>query len=156
MELKAGQLAPKFCIPDAYERKTCLDDFKGKKIVLYFYPKDNTPGCTLEAIDFSKLKEDFEKENTVILGISKDSCKSHQDFIDKQGLVITILSDPDNQVQKKYGVYRLNKFLGKEYLGTARTTFLIDEQEIIRKIWNKVNVIGHAKDVLAAIKKDTP
>ena len=151
--ISIGDSAPDFCIPDAYENKRCLSDFKGKWIVLYFYPKDNTPGCTLEAMDFSDLKEAFEKENAVILGISKDSCKSHQDFIDKKSLTITLLSDADSEAQKKYGVWKPKKLLGREFLGTVRSTFIINPEGKISKMWDKVSVSGHAVEVLNEIKK---
>ena len=148
MKPKIGEKAPAFCLLDAYENKKCLDEFKGKWVILYFYPKDNTPGCTLEAMDFSDLKQEFEKQGAVILGISKDSCKSHQEFIDKRGLTITLLSDPEAEVQKKYDVYALKKFMGREFMGTLRTTFIIDPQGKVQKIWDSVTVKGHAKDVL--------
>ena len=152
-QLGAGEKAIDFCLPDDQEQDVCLKDFRGQWIILYFYPKDNTPGCSLEAMDFSRLKSEFEQENTVILGVSKDSCKSHQDFIDKKRLTIKLLSDPDADTHKKYGVWRPKKFLGREFLGTVRSTFLIDPKGKISKTWLKVKVKGHAEEVLNEVKK---
>lgn len=149
--MNIGDTAEDFCLKDAKGKKRCLADFKGKNIVLYFYPRDNTPGCTLEAIDFSDLREDFEQHNTVIIGISKDSCESHQKFIDKHELTILLLSDPDSEVQKKYDVWKPKKFMGKEFLGTVRTTILIDAKGSIIKRWDAVKVKGHAQEVLLTI-----
>ena len=150
--LVEGVKAPEFNLQDAYGKEHRLSDYFGKWVVLYFYPKDNTPGCTLEAIDFSRLKNDFEKYNAVILGVSKDSCVSHQKFIDSKGLTITLLSDSDASIQKIYGVWKPKKFMGKEFLGTMRTTYLIDTKGDITKRWDKVNPLGHAKNVLEEIK----
>ena len=144
--------APNFELPDANNNKIKLSDYKGKNVVLYFYPKDNTPGCTVEAIDFSKLKKEFEKQNTVIIGISKDTCKSHQKFIDDQELTITLLSDEDHKIQEKYNVWGKKKFMGKEFMGTIRTTFLIDKTGKIIKKWENVKVQDHAKEVLTIIE----
>ncbi|RJQ20239.1 thioredoxin-dependent thiol peroxidase [Candidatus Woesearchaeota archaeon] len=144
--------APDFTLKDADEQEHTLSDYKDKIVVIYFYPKDNTPGCTLEAIDFSKLKKEFEKYNAVILGISKDNCASHQKFIDKQKLTITLLSDPDHKVMDAYGVWKPLKFMGREYLGTQRSTFLIKNGHIIKE-WPKVTVKGHAQEVLEEVKK---
>lgn len=148
-----NEKAPDFELPDANGNKIKLSDYKGKNVVVYFYPKDNTPGCTIEAIDFSALKKEFEKKNTVILGISKDTCKSHQKFIDDRKLTITLLSDEDHKVQEKYEVWKPKKFMGREFLGTIRSTFLIDKTGVIQKIWSPVNVKGHAQEVLKEIKK---
>ena len=151
MRLKEKDKAPEFCLPDAEEKKHCLKDYRGKSVVLYFYPRDNTPGCTIEALDFSALKDRFKKKGAVILGVSKDGCASHQKFIDKQGLTITLLSDPDSSMQKKYGVWRPKKFMGREFLGTVRSTFLIDKKGIIKKYWDNVKAKGHAEEVLDSI-----
>ena len=124
--LKEGDIAPDFCMPDQNEKQICLKDYKGKNIVLYFYPKDNTPSCSLEAMMFTKFKPEFEKYKTTILGVSKDSCDSHRKFIEKKNLNLTLISDTDKEIQKKYGVWRLKKFMGKEFVGTIRSTFLID------------------------------
>ncbi len=151
--LKIGQNAPGFCLPDHDEKSTCLKDFRGKWIVLYFYPKDNSPSCSAEAMDFSSLNSDFEKENAVILGVSKDSLKSHQNFIQKRNLNINLLSDSDLEVQKKYYVWRSKKFRGRESMGTVRSTFLIDPEGKIVKIWDGVKVKGHAEEVLNEVKR---
>jgi peroxiredoxin Q/BCP len=152
-KIKTGDPAPHFCLPDSRKKAHCLNDYLGKWVVVYFYPKDNTPGCTLEAMDFSRLKKDFEKKKAVILGISKDSCASHQKFIDSQGITITILSDEDHKVQEKYGIWRPKKFMGREFLGTVRSTFLIDQKGNLVKVWDPVSVKGHAESVLAEIRK---
>jgi len=150
-DVKDGSKAPDFCLLDSKKKKHCLEDYRGKWVVLYFYPKDNTPGCTLEAIDFSKLKDEFKKKDAVILGISKDSCESHQKFVDSKGLTITLLSDEDHKIQEKYGVWKPKVFMGREFLGTVRSTFLIDKKGIIKNMWSKVSVLGHAKEVLGKI-----
>lgn len=152
--LKIGQKAPDFELRDAGGQTILLKDFKGTQIVLYFYPKDNTPGCTIEAMDFTALKKEFEKQNTVIIGISKDNCKSHQKFIDARELTIILLSDEDHKIQEKYHVWKPKKFMGREFLGTLRTTFLIDENGKIKHIWENVSAKGHAKEVLEYIKKE--
>jgi peroxiredoxin Q/BCP len=152
-KLKEGDMAPDFCLKDQDEKNVCLKDYEGKNIILYFYPKDNTPGCSMEAMMFTKFKPEFEKLNTTILGISKDSCQSHRKFIEKKNLNLTLISDEDKEIHKKYGVWRLKKFMGKEFLGTIRTTFLIDSDGKIRKIWDGVKVKGHAEDVLENVKK---
>jgi thioredoxin-dependent peroxiredoxin len=152
-ELSIGDNAPNFCLLDQNEKKICLHDYLGKNVVLYFYPKDNTPGCSLEAMTFTQFKDEFLKYNTEILGISKDSCHSHQQFIQKKNLNLTLISDPEKKIQKKYGVWKLKKFMGREFLGTIRTTFLIDQQGKIVNIWNNVKVKGHVEQVLDQIKK---
>ena len=149
--MKIGENALDFCLLDANEKKVCLKGFKRKWIVLYFYPKDNTPGCTLEAMDFSELKNEFHEKNAVILGVSKDTCASHQKFIDSKNLTITLLSDPNAEVQKLYKIWRPKKFMGREFLGTIRSTFLINPDGIIEKKWDPVKVKGHAKEVLDSI-----
>jgi len=153
ISLKLGPLAPEFCLPNQNEDKICLKDFRGKWVVLYFYPKDNTPGCTIEALDFTKLKSQFEQNNAVVLGVSKDNCKSHQKFITGKKLTILLLSDSNTKIQKQYGVWRPKKFMGKEFLGTIRSTFLIDPQGKISRIWDKVSAKGHAREVLVELEK---
>ena len=150
---KVGQPAPDFSLPDQSQVKVSLKDFRGKWIVLYFYPRDNTPGCTIEAKDFTKLKPQFEKLNAVILGISRDSCQSHQKFVSGKRLTITLLSDTDSSIQKRYGCWRPKKFMGKEFLGTIRSTFLIDPQGMIARIWDPVKALGHAREVLEELRK---
>lgn len=151
--IKEGQKAPDFTLADTNEDSVKLSDMKGKWIVLYFYPKDNTPGCTIEAMEFSSLKKDFEKLNAIVLGVSKDSCASHQKFTEKKNLTINLLSDENLRIQKLYGVWKLKKFMGREFMGTIRTTFLIDPAGNIKKVWNNVKAKGHAQAVLEILKK---
>jgi len=150
--LQEGDIAPDFCLPNQDEEETCLSNYKGKNVVLYFYPKDNTPGCSLEAMQFTKYKQDFETADTTVLGISKDSCESHKKFIEKKNLNLTLISDADHKIQEQYGVWQKKKFMGKEFMGTVRSTFLIDKEGIIKKIWPKVKVQGHAEEVLLEVK----
>ena len=151
--LQVGDKAPDFCLPNQDNEEICLRDFQGSWVVLYFYPKDNTPGCTTEALDFTVLKDEFEKEGAIILGVSPDSVKRHQNFIAKKSLDITLLSDEDKEVLKEYGVWQLKKNFGKEYMGVVRSTFLIDPNGKIAYIWPKVKVKGHAKEVLEKLKE---
>ncbi len=150
--IKEGETAFSFCLPDADENQVCLNDFKGKWVVLYFYPKDNTSGCTLEAIDFSKKIETFENLNTVIVGVSPDSSKSHCNFRDQHDLKVKLLSDENHKVMEKYGVWIKKKMVGKEYFGVERSTFLIDPSGRIVFVWRKVSVPGHIETVLDKIK----
>jgi len=151
--LKVGRPAPDFCLLNQNEESVCLKDFRGKWVVIFFYPKDNTPGCTIEATDFTKLNSQFEKHNALILGVSKDSSNSHQKFISGKKLAISLLSDADTSVQKQYGVWRPKKFMGKEFLGTVRSTFLIDPQGKIARIWDGVSAKGHAQEVWEELRK---
>ena len=151
--LKVGDKAPDFCLPNQDSEEICLRDFAGSWVVLYFYPKDNTPGCTTEALDFTALKSEFEKEGATILGVSPDSIKRHQNFITKKELQITLLSDEDKEVAQKYGVWQLKKMYGREYMGIVRSTFLIDPNGNIAEIWTKVKVKGHAQEVLEKLKE---
>ncbi len=151
--LQIGDKAPEFCLPNQDSEEVCLRDLQGSWVVLYFYPKDNTPGCTTEAIDFTALKSEFEKEGATILGVSPDSVKKHQNFITKKELGITLLSDEDKEVLKAYGVWQLKKNFGKEYMGVVRSTFLIDPDGKIAYIWPKVKVKGHAQEVLEKLKE---
>ncbi|NLD94424.1 MAG: thioredoxin-dependent thiol peroxidase [Fibrobacter sp.] len=139
--------APDFSLFNAVNNEISLEQYLGKWVIVYFYPKDNTSGCTREAIDFSNLNSKFSSENAVILGISPDSQKSHTNFITKQSLTIELLSDPDHAVAEMYGVWQKKKLYGKEYMGIVRSTFLIDPDGIIREIWNKVSVAQHAETV---------
>ncbi len=150
--LEVGRKAPNFKTPDENGDIVSLDNFKGKNLVLYFYPKDSTPGCTTEAKGFTALKNEFEAANTVILGASKDSLKRHQNFIGKQELTISLLSDEEGVLCEAYGVWILKKLYGREYMGIERATFLIDDKGIIRHIWHKVKVKDHAEQVLEAVK----
>jgi peroxiredoxin Q/BCP len=138
--LKIGDKAPEFCLPNQDEVEICLRDLKGKWIVFYFYPKDNTPGCTNEACDFTDANEHFEDLNGVILGVSPDSPAKHKSFIEKKNLGITLLSDVDKKICEAYGVWQLKKFMGREFMGVVRTTFLINPEGKIAYVWDKVSV----------------
>ena len=132
---------------DKDRKETCLKDFKGKYVILYFYPKDNTPGCTTEAIGFTGILSELQKLNAEVIGISPDSPESHAKFIEKKNLKVTLLSDEDNTVLKKYGAWGLKQFRGKTYKGVIRSTFLINPEGKITHIWPKVSVKGHPEDV---------
>lgn len=146
--LKVGDLAPQFSLLDSDHNTVSLKSLKGRYVVLYFYPKDDTPGCTLEGIEFTKLKPAFEKKNAVVLGVSKDSVASHHAFCGKHGLSITLLSDSEGKVVEDYGVWREKKNYGKTFMGIVRSTFLIDPNGKIAKIWDNVKAEGHALEVL--------
>ncbi|MCH8163090.1 MAG: peroxiredoxin [Proteobacteria bacterium] len=130
-----------------------LSDFKGKNIVLYFYPKDSTPGCTLEGQDFRDNKRKFSARNTVILGVSRDSVKSHENFKSKQSFSFDLLSDPDEKLCKQFDVIKEKNMYGKKVIGIERSTFLIDEDGILVKEWRKVKVKGHVGEVLDELKR---
>ncbi len=151
--MKAGKKAEDFSLPDQDGEEVKLSDFKGKWVVLYFYPKDNTPGCTIEAIDFTKSLKSLQSLGAVVLGVSPDSTKSHCNFIEKQKLRITLLSDEEKKVLKKYKVWGKKKFMGREYMGVMRSTFLIDPKGKIAYIWENVNVKGHADEVKQKLKE---
>ena len=151
--LKIGDSAPQFCLPNQDSEEICLRDFAGSWVVLYFYPKDSTPGCTTEALDFTALKSEFEKEGATIFGVSPDPVKRHQNFITKKELTITLLSDEEKEVAKMYGVWQLKKLYGREYMGIVRSTFLIDPDGKIAYIWSKVKVKGHAQEVLEKLRE---
>jgi len=150
--IEIGQKAPKLNLLDETENYISLNSFPDKNIVLYFYPKDDTPGCTKESIEFSQLKKEFELNDTVILGASKDSIKKHQKFIKKHDLTIKLLVDEDGSLCENYSVWKLKKFMGREYMGIERSTFLIDKNRIIKNIWRKVSVKGHVEEVFEAVK----
>jgi len=139
--------ATDFCLPNQDDEEVCLNDFSGKWVVLYFYPKDNTKACTLEAIDFTNYLKEFEGLNASIIGVSPDSVKSHQNFIKKHDLKITLLSDPEHSVLEKYGVWQKKKMYGREYFGVVRSTFIIDTKGYIKNAWRKVRVKGHVEQV---------
>ena len=147
VELKVGDNAPEFCLPDKDNKKVCLKDFKGKYVIVYFYPKDNTPGCTTEAIGFTGILSELQKLNAKVIGISPDSPESHAKFIEKKNLKVTLLSDLDKEVLKSYGKWGKNTFRGKEYVGVTRSTFLINPDGKIVHIWPKVSVKGHTEEV---------
>lgn len=150
--LAKGDKAPSFAMDTNDGEHVTLDSLKGKNVVLYFYPKDDTPGCTIEAKDFRDLYEEFEKANTVIIGVSKDSVKSHEKFKDKYCLPFPLGADEDGKVCEAYGVWVEKSMYGKKYMGIQRATFLIDDKGIIQQIWPKVSVKGHAKEVLDAAR----
>ncbi len=150
--LQEGQKAPEFELPNEVGEVVRLADLRGRNVVLYFYPKDNTPGCTKEACGFRDLQAEFEKHNTVILGVSPDSVKSHQNFSQKYGLPFPLLSDPEKQVLQAYGVWKEKSMYGRKYMGVERTTFVIDREGVIRKIYPKVKVTQHPEAVLEFVK----
>ncbi|UCD19146.1 MAG: thioredoxin-dependent thiol peroxidase [candidate division WOR-3 bacterium] len=146
-KLRIGNKAPEFCLPDANDRKVCLKDFRGKWLVLYFYPKDNTSGCTREAVDFTANVKDFKKMNATVVGVSPDSVTSHTNFINKHALEVMLLSDHEHKVLKEYGVWQKKSMYGREYYGVVRTTFVVDPKGKIAQKWEKVKVAGHAEAV---------
>jgi thioredoxin-dependent peroxiredoxin len=145
----SGKTAPPFCLPDAQGTSFCLEQFRGKWVVLYFYPRDNTPGCTLEALQFNAALEQFADLGAQVIGISADTPESHQKFADKYNLSILLLSDTEHSVLKAYDAWKPMTMFGREFLGTRRDTFLIDPRGAIAKIWRKVNPKGHADEVRA-------
>ncbi len=147
MQLEQGKKAPDFCLPDKDGGRTCLKDFKGRYVVLYFYPKDNTSGCTLEAIDFSAEIDQLKKLNAVVLGVSPDSPESHCRFYDKHNLKVTLLSDPDHAVIERYGAWGEKNMYGKKSMGVIRSTCLIDPDGKILHVWFRVKVAGHVQEV---------
>lgn len=149
---EVGKKAPDFKLSDQDGNKVSLKDFKGKKVVLYFYPKDNTSGCTKEACNFRDDFPKFKKTDAVILGISPDSVSSHKKFTEKYNLPFTLLSDEGKEVVEEYGVWKEKSMYGKKYMGVERTTFIIDEEGKIKKIFNKVKVDGHNSEVIEALK----
>ncbi|MBR2163696.1 MAG: thioredoxin-dependent thiol peroxidase [Campylobacter sp.] len=151
--LAAGDMAPEFELENSDGVSISLRDFRGKNVVLYFYPKDNTPGCTTEACEFSANYDEFIANDTVIVGVSPDSVKSHSGFIIKQNLKHILLSDINKDVAKAYGVWQVRKNYGKEYLGIVRTTFVIDKEGKIAKVYKSVKAAGHAAKVLADLIK---
>ncbi len=145
--LEVGTQAPEFCLPNQDEEEICLRDIKGRWIVLYFYPKDNTPGCTTEACDFTAAEPEFVGLDAMILGVSPDSPKKHRSFIEKKDLKITLLADEEKELCNAFGVWQLKKFMGREYMGVVRSTFIIDPDGKIVAVWNKVRVKGHVNEV---------
>ncbi len=151
-DLKIGDKAPDFTLPSSDGSPLNLSDFRGKNIVLYFYPKDNTPGCTVEACDFRDALTSLRNKDTVVLGVSKDSLASHDKFIQKHQLSFPLLSDETKMVLQMYDSWKEKTMFGKKYMGIVRNTFLIDKEGFIRHIWKKVKVKGHVQNVLNAIK----
>ena len=149
--LEVGQKAPDFNLLDENGENMSLSTFKGKNIVLYFYPKDDTPGCTKESIAFSELKNEFEANNTVMLGASKDSVKKHQNFIKKFDFPFPLLADTEQEVLNLYGVWGEKQMYGRKYMGVFRTTFIIDEKGVIEKIFTKVKTAAHTEQILEGV-----
>jgi len=151
-ELEVGSKAPDFALPDQDGSRVTLKSFKGKQVVLYFYPKDDTSGCTKEACDFRDSLAPIKKAGAVVLGVSKDGQASHQKFIAKYGLPFALLSDEDTAVCKAYGVYKEKSMYGRKYLGIERSTFVIDAAGRLKALFRKVKVPGHVDEVLTALK----
>lgn len=149
--LKVGDKAPDFKLKADNGEILSLKDYKGKKVVLYFYPKDMTTGCTAEACDFRENIKKFEKKNTVVIGVSPDDTKSHVKFKEKYDLPFTLLSDESKKMLEDYGVWQEKSMYGKKYMGVVRTTFVIDEKGKIEKIYDKVKVDGHIDEVLESL-----
>ncbi len=149
--LKAGDKAPAFTLKDRDGKDVCLSDFAGKKIVLYFYPKDNTPGCTKQACAFAGLYGEFQKKGVEVIGISRDSTASHVKFAEKYGLPFILLSDPELTAIQAYGVWQEKKMYGKSTMGVVRTTFIIDEQGNIEKVMQKVKPDTNAAEILSQL-----
>lgn len=143
--------APDFCLPDAGGKQVCLSAFQGKWVILYFYPKDNTPGCTLEAVTFSAALDQFAALGAQVIGVSGDPPESHQRFAQKHNLTVVLLSDTDHSVLKAYGAWKPKIMFGKEVLGTERDTFLISPDGTVLEVWRKVRVKGHAEEVKASL-----
>ena len=150
--IEEGREATNFTLKSDDGSNVTLSDFRGKNIVLYFYPRDGTLGCTREAIEFRDIAKEFEKEGATILGVSKDSVKSHKKFKQKHELPFTLLSDPEGKVLDLYDVWKKKSLYGRTFMGTERTTFLIDEKGIVQKIYRKVKVKGHAQICLLDLK----
>jgi peroxiredoxin Q/BCP len=151
-ELAVGERAPEFSLPDQHGKTVSLKNFKGKQIVLYFYPKDDTPGCTKESCDFRDVESQILRAGGVILGVSLDGKESHQKFIKKFGLPFSLLSDEDAAISRTYGVYKEKNMYGRQYWGIERSTFVIDAGGKLKAIFRKVKVDGHADEVLTALK----
>ena len=147
-----GKKCPDFLVESTGDKKLSNGDFEGKNLVIFFYPKDNTPGCTLEGQDFRDNYKELKKFNAEILGVSRDSIKSHVNFIEKQNFPFDLLSDPDEVMCKSFDVMREKSMYGKKYIGVDRSTFLIDSKGMIVKEWRSVKVKGHVLDVLEALK----
>jgi peroxiredoxin Q/BCP len=150
--IEVGQPAPDFTLPDQTGAEVTLSKLRGKPVVLYFYPRDNTPGCTKEACAFRDARKDYEKAGAWVLGVSPDSSKSHQKFVEKFELPFTLLADTEKTVCEKYGVWQEKTLYGKKSMGVVRSTFLIDGKGIVRHVFPKVKVEGHSDEVLAALK----
>ncbi|HPR64492.1 MAG TPA: peroxiredoxin [Thermoanaerobaculia bacterium] len=153
--MKIGDKAPAFTLPASTGRNVSLKELKGSWVVLYFYPKDSTSGCTLEAQEFTGLKKDFDALNAVVLGVSPDSVRSHCSFQEKYNLDVLLLSDTEHSTLQAYGAWQLKKMYGREYYGVVRSTVLIDPKGTITAIWPKVKARGHAAEVLEDLRSRT-
>ena len=153
--LNVGEKAPEFTLLDRNGQPVRLSDFAGKRVVLYFYPRDNTPGCTRQACAFARLYEEFQALNAVVVGVSKDSVASHDKFAQKYGLPFVLLSDPELLAIQAYGVWQEKKLYGKTSMGVVRTTYLLDEQGVIQKVMPKVKPDQNAGEVLAFLKGES-
>ena len=151
--LEVGMKAPEFCLPNQDDVEICMRDLKGKWIVLYFYPRDNTPGCTTEACEFTEAMPKFDDMSAIILGVSADSTKKHRNFIEKKELDITLLSDESTEMMQEYGVWKMKKNYGKEYMGIVRTTLIINPEGEIAEVWNNVRVKEHVAKVRARLEE---
>ena len=151
--LEIGEKAPGFCLKDPDRGEMCLKNLKGKWVVLYFYPKDNTKGCTMEALEFTAAEDEFKAKNAVIIGVSPDSLKSHTNFRQKHDLSINLLSDTEKEVLETYGVWQKKKMYGREYMGVVRSTYLIDMEGKVAFVWPKVRVKGHVDNVLEKLSE---
>ena len=151
--LQVGELAPDFTTKGNHGEEVKLSNLKGERVVLYFYPKDNTPGCTTEACDFRDRHVDFQSEDTIVIGVSKDPMESHHKFIEKYQLPFILVSDPELEIIKAYEVWKEKNMYGKKIMGVERTTVLIDETGMVRKIYPKVKVKGHVEQVLKDLKE---
>lgn len=149
--IKVGRKVPDFRLPATGEQEIALSDFRGKRVVIYFYPRDSTPGCTTEGQDFRDRIQTFRRRNTVILGISRDSIRSHENFRAKQQFPFDLLSDAEEKACRLFDVIREKNMYGKKVMGVERSTFLIDEAGVLRREWRKVSVKGHVQEVLDAI-----
>lgn len=150
--LKIGHTAPAFRLPDADMEVVALNDFKGRNVILYFYPKDDTPGCTIEAIEFSDREEELARIDTVVLGVSRDDCISHAAFRDKHGLAVRLLSDADGELCAEYGVWQEKEKDGVKKMGIVRSTFIIDQRGVLRHALYGVNPRGHAAEAISLVK----
>ena len=151
--LETGTMVPDFCLPNQDDEEICFRDIKGRWIVLYFYPKDNTPGCTTQACDFTAAQPEFTGLEAMILGVSPDSPKKHRSFIEKKELGITLLADEEKELCELFGIWQLKKFMGKEYMGVVRSTFIINPEGKIAATWTKVRVKEHASIVKAKLEE---
>ncbi|MDI7863290.1 thioredoxin-dependent thiol peroxidase [Rhizobiaceae bacterium n13] len=152
-ELRPGDKAPAFELPGNGGQKVSLSTYKGSPVVLFFYPKDDTSGCTIENRDFTALADEFKKAGIVVIGMSPDSPNSHDKFTRKHGLDVVLASDEEKTTLEAYGVWKEKSMYGRKYMGVERTTFLIDANGVVAKIWDKVKVAGHAEDVLKIAKE---